>query len=402
MLGFLSLAARTAPSLWIGLRPVIGLTALALILLLQLGLYSSAQQSAKDRRKDGLDYRRSAATLLDAERLRSSVSDTLAAKRAFVLSHDEGFAAPLASMHSAELRVLKRLGSESAVDRGSDQRLARLRRSLNAFDSYVAKQIALERSGGHETAVANTPAGHGDKLKGRVVEAIDAVVIAEEQKLAIRRQSLENSIRRSERFRSLLFAPSLLLGLIAFAAAIVLLRARRRLHEAYRRMELLAATDPLTGLLNLRAFFEQVEQLRRPGFAPSPRFAFAIIDIDHFKSVNDRFGHAAGDAALQVIAATLRQVTRADDVVGRIGGEEFALAMPGFDPEGARAACERLRDAVARTPIKLENGVTLLVTVSVGLASTAGGLPSEVLMRRADTALYAAKDTGRNRVQLAA
>jgi len=126
------------------------------------------------------------------------------------------------------------------------------------------------------------------------------------------------------------------------------------------------------------------------------------LDVDHFKSVNDRYGHASGDRALRLIADSLRVNTRVFDSVARYGGEEFVVVMPGTGPAEAAAAAERLRLAVEAIKFNATAGLQMPLTVSIGVAcsSIAEGSP-EALLQAADTALYDAKRNGRNRVAMA-
>jgi diguanylate cyclase (GGDEF)-like protein/PAS domain S-box-containing protein len=156
--------------------------------------------------------------------------------------------------------------------------------------------------------------------------------------------------------------------------------------------------DHLTGVGNRRAFFEAADlELTRNRRQPRPT-ALVLIDADHFKAVNDRHGHPAGDAVLrqfgQLLAATFRQV----DIVARVGGEEFAVLLPSSTLEGALAVAERLRSLVERQTVPVDGG-HIGYTISVGVAACEGeSLSLEALMKRADGALYAAKAAGRNRV----
>jgi diguanylate cyclase (GGDEF)-like protein len=123
-----------------------------------------------------------------------------------------------------------------------------------------------------------------------------------------------------------------------------------------------------------------------------------MLDLDHFKDVNDAHGHRAGDRVLQQLARTCLEVLRTVDVVGRVGGEEFAILLPETAREGAVEVAERLREAVGRAEVAREEGVPLRVTVSIGVSTLSGAANLDTLMSQADTALYDAKHAGRNRV----
>ena len=154
-----------------------------------------------------------------------------------------------------------------------------------------------------------------------------------------------------------------------------------------------AATDPLTGLLNRRSLEEQVAFLAEDG----TDFAVVAGDLDHFKELNDRFGHAAGDRALRVFADTLRSVLRPEDLAARVGGEEFVLVLPHCPAEGAVGIAERIRNDLAR--VSARGGSPF--TVSFGVAAGGPAVPFDEALRDADQALYEAKETGRDRVALA-
>jgi len=172
-----------------------------------------------------------------------------------------------------------------------------------------------------------------------------------------------------------------------------------------RRMELelreMATTDFLTGLPNRRHFMARLElELARIQRLETQRAAVLMLDLDYFKSVNDRFGHATGDMMLTHIAELMRQELRKIDVAARVGGEEFAIILPGADLAAAEAFAERLRLKVAQTPLVREAQL-IPMTISVGIAAL-GGADVEAALRCADLALYRAKEAGRNRVEVAA
>ena len=160
-----------------------------------------------------------------------------------------------------------------------------------------------------------------------------------------------------------------------------------------------ASTDPLTGMFNRRGFAEASSRMiEREAFAGRPVTAL-IFDIDHFKGINDRFGHAAGDEILKLFAIGVVNTLRLSDLSGRVGGEEFAALLPCSLEEG-KIAAERVREAFANSGIAVEDG-PVDTTVSIGVAGGPAGTELEVLLAAADTALYQAKRTGRNRVEAA-
>lgn len=156
----------------------------------------------------------------------------------------------------------------------------------------------------------------------------------------------------------------------------------------------LSVTDPLTGLLNRRYIEERLsEEINRSDRSGEP-LSFLMIDVDEFKSYNDRFGHPAGDEALRVVGSILRQNLRGADVAVRYGGEEFSVLLPNTNTEEAEAIAERIRSHIARTEFPKRQ-----VTVSIGVASRLNGIQSvKDLISAADKALFRAKETGRNLV----
>jgi diguanylate cyclase (GGDEF)-like protein len=160
-----------------------------------------------------------------------------------------------------------------------------------------------------------------------------------------------------------------------------------------------AMTDPLTGLFNRRAFFEAAHRLIAQQARKGEVVSVLGFDLDHFKSINDRFGHATGDDALRLFAATASGSMRATDVIGRLGGEEFVAILPSPAPEAAIVG-ERVRGAFEAAGIEI-SGHRIAATVSIGVASaTPGDASLDALLARADAALYRAKTNGRNRVEI--
>ncbi|HEY6556160.1 MAG TPA: diguanylate cyclase [Polyangiaceae bacterium] len=166
--------------------------------------------------------------------------------------------------------------------------------------------------------------------------------------------------------------------------------------ELEQQLRELATRDPLTGLWNRRQFMELAEREVKRVSRAEARLALCTLDADHFKRVNDAHGHAAGDRMLIAIARAAESVLRGSDVLARVGGEEFHVLLPDTDADGAEAVAERMRHAIAAVNVT-ENGCTIRPTVSIGVAVHRAGDDIESLMRRADDALYRAKQQGRNR-----
>jgi len=189
-----------------------------------------------------------------------------------------------------------------------------------------------------------------------------------------------------------------LIGGLVLGVAGGLWAGRASLAAELRRVAQLARVDALTGLLNRRAFDEHLPKLQAVALRYGQVYSLILIDLDHFKSLNDRAGHPAGDAALRQIAAALNDQVREADRVFRVGGDEFAVLCPCTGAVGAAVLAERLRVVVATLPIQN-------VRFSAGIAETGG--PSAVtnnmqsdIMRRADAALMISKRAGGDRVQM--
>lgn len=169
---------------------------------------------------------------------------------------------------------------------------------------------------------------------------------------------------------------------------------QQELLEVNQRLAVLATTDELTGLKNRRTFQELLTRMIELfGKAGSPPVSLLLIDIDHFKQINDTNGHPAGDSVLQGVAQVLEANSRETDVVARYGGEEFAMILPKTDGACALHVAERLRRAVETA--RWEVGA---VTISIGVATLHPGEDGNSLLQRADQGLYASKQAGRNRV----
>jgi diguanylate cyclase (GGDEF)-like protein len=193
---------------------------------------------------------------------------------------------------------------------------------------------------------------------------------------------------------SVLSAESLLFPIsISF---ILLAMAKERTELSHKNA---AKVDPLTGLPNRRSFLQDAEELRSMRIALGQSIAVLMIDLDHFKSINDRYGHSVGDRVLQIFAVTARESLKSFDLIGRLGGEEFAVVIADGNYDNALAIAERIRIDFAEAAAVIEgNGVG--ATASIGVALIGRSADEVSLLGEADRALYRAKDRGRNRVEI--
>ena len=194
--------------------------------------------------------------------------------------------------------------------------------------------------------------------------------------------------RRPETLRSLVTSDPLLFAYVTVSTLVAFTLYGAWLGHKDDRLAALADRDPLTGLLNRRAFLERLEEERRRAARHPAPISLLLLDVDHLKELNDNGGHDAGDAALIAVAAAIRISCRSIDVGARWGGDEFAVLLPSASIEAARAVARRIQETVRVRG----------TTVSVGIASTGADLAGVEVLRAADLSLYEAKRAGRDRI----
>jgi len=168
----------------------------------------------------------------------------------------------------------------------------------------------------------------------------------------------------------------------------------QELGEAYEALRLQSRTDGLTGVLTRSAFMEDLERMSQLGVSGVVLF----LDLDHFKQINDRYGHAAGDEALRLTGGILSRYERQSDLVGRLGGEEFSLFQSGLPLEEMHARCEEIRAEIASVVLYAVSGSRVQISASIGACHCPSGFDPSERLKAADENLYQAKTLGRNRV----
>ncbi|RYD57502.1 MAG: diguanylate cyclase [Sphingomonadales bacterium] len=340
--------------------------------------------------------------MLVAEQLRSAANETLRGERGYLITGDPQFLQPyrdgrrMAVQHIAELRELTQ---DNPAQRGS---IAALEPQVKRFVDVLDRSVDLMQQGKGDEAVAIVKGGSGRREIAALLDIISRIESEERRLLAERDAVNSQAAWRSELAEYALATVGLIFLLVVAWAGYTASRARMSTLEMQEQLRIAATTDEMTGLLNRRAFLAALDtEIVRSRRSGSP-LAIALIDLDHFKSVNDRFGHSGGDEVLRKFAETARDSMRVSDVIGRLGGEEFGVLMPDTDQVQSGIAGERLRDAIERRRVILSTGGLVPVTVSVGVAHLTAEEGRDRLIARADEALYDAKHSGRNRTRLAA
>lgn len=304
------------------------------------------------------------------------------------------------SVIAGEVRALASSGSFDKLGAGLGSFLTNL---------IHVRFVALQPAQGHAVVLGRAEAAKEIEVEARAalgLEAAAPLVFSEEQSAGVEplgSPPLVLPVRFGDQLqgkiavgsgRRLVGEDERLLSLVAAE-----LGGPMRMAALVGEAQRLAATDALTALLNRRAFAEIVERDVSLAHRHGWPLSVLLLDIDHFKEVNDKYGHAVGDDVLSSVAATLSQTVRKSDLVARWGGEEFVVALSHTAVSGARVMAERLRRRIAETRVDLKRGSSLAATASIGVASLSPGDSLEDLVARADRAMYTAKSKGRNRVE---
>ncbi len=393
------LASPSAVSRWRSNLVLVSLISLAMMVVASLAV---SRQSAAERERSVAWVVHTHEVLDATARLRQAAASALDAEQTYLLTQD---AAPLASYRTALAEIagtLAWLNRKVAYDPAQLERLARIEGRLDYHTGTIAHVLTLAGDGRPDEALALAMADETRAGTRLVLSEIEAFEEVERRLLVSRQAARARSAMASERYEVLLAGA----GLILLGVGVFAVRALRdllaRLRFVQTELERTSNTDDLTGLANRRealtALGRQMAAERRHGRPLS----LAILDIDHFKQVNDTFGHPAGDEVLRRVAHLAIEIMREQDLVGRLGGEEFVIILPDTDARAAMIACDRLRREIAASALRLEDGRTLSITLSVGIAQMEPGHVQQTLIARADDALYRAKAAGRDRVLLAA
>ena len=374
----------------------------ALLAVLLAGASYSAFRSSQDRSAARERQIHTLEVLLEADNMRTATLQQVRGERGFLLTGEARFLEPYEEGRKVAAASYEKLLLLTRDNPEQQQRLANMRDEFATLNTVFSAMIEQERTGRHEEAIFYVRRGNGKDAIDAILKEIDGLIAVERALLDERSELAQVRAQSNERYQYGLAAVGLLLLFLSLTATLFVRRAFAAEHEARRELQRFASTDALTTLPNRRSFIEALgRSIARAEADPERDLSLAIFDIDHFKRINDRFGHPAGDEVIREVATRALSALRKRDLVGRIGGEEFAVILPRADIETARIACERMREAIAGAPVVHGNSI-IPFTASIGIAEFEPGDDIDHLMARADAALYDAKTGGRNQVRLAA
>lgn len=373
--------------------------ALGLIVAVVIGMTLA---TAAERREADRWHTHTFEVLLASGKLETAINLTLRGERGYLLTGDLEFREPYDTGRAEALEQVRTLRTLARDNPVQSRNVVEIERHLGIYLDEIGYLVRLQADGRHDEAVRIVRTGIGRRYINRALAAVERFE-AEEFRLLAQRRAIQ--ARSESRHQVLMYV----LAGLGTLLIVLLLVALRRASGAFRlavelatELQVQATTDTLTGLPNRRHLLDALEKEVVRAKRTGRPLAFALLDLDKFKAINDTHGHPSGDAVLRSVADVLKRVCRGGDLVGRFGGEEFAMLMPETSREEAEIACERIRKAIAKRTVAYPTGAFGRVTVSTGVAVFASEEKSNQFVARADTALYQAKQDGRNVVRLAA
>lgn len=372
---------------------------LAVIVMAAVGF---ARQAVRERDIAAEWEMHTVQVLDETAQLRVATVDAMRGERGYLLVRDPAFLDPYREGVEAVTSGIGRLEQMTASDPRQQERLAHIQGRLDYHMGIIGTMIALADAGRRDEAIERIARGEGGNAVDLILAELDEFEQVERRLLAQRKAEREKMASAAELFETLLGIAGIALLGVGVWSAIALRHAIEREEAIRGELERCAMTDELTGLANRRETLATLARMMAGDRRHGRPLSLAILDIDHFKRVNDTFGHPAGDEVIRRVGEIATQVMREQDLVGRLGGEEFVVILPDTDAARALTACDRLRAAIAGTAMVIETGQALSITLSAGIAQMEPGDDLVRLIARADEALYAAKTAGRDRVLLAA
>jgi diguanylate cyclase (GGDEF)-like protein len=379
---------------WLGFGALAGLALLLVVMTLNAVTAARARKQAEEWQVHTLNV------LLATEEARSGVNAALRGERGFLITGDPRFLVAYRDGRAEALRTARLLDTLTRDNPHQAQHIRAFRHMLGHYLAVLERTIVLTSRGDGPDAVTIVRRGLGRREVEALLAMLDQVEREERELLASRAVANKRAGQWLDRADVALYGTAGILLLITVGVGVSAVATRRKIEAVTAQLRWAAATDELTGLPNRRCFLKACDDALAPD--DDRPVSLALIDIDHFKRINDQFGHQAGDEVLRSFATTASAALPPEAVLGRLGGEEFGLLLPGLDHAAAGIAAERVRDAVSRHTLALDSVAAVTLTISIGVARRLPGEARDRLISRADAALYQAKKAGRNRTRLAA
>jgi diguanylate cyclase (GGDEF)-like protein len=375
---------------------------IALLGTLLVGSSLVAWQSSRKQQEMAVAYTQAAKILRTAHALKIASRDVLRGERGFLLTGSAAYLAPYIDGRDALAQSVEDLSHAARGNEDSAGAVRDLRISLSDYLKQLGTVVALARGGDRERAMELVRhVGANDGLTA-IDKNVDGIIETERQHMRSLSSHAAVVTATLLRFIYLMSGAGLCLLVLAVLSAVALRRSFAR-ERVYRdELQKRADTDELTGVANRRQLLSVLDKRIAEARLHGTSLSFAMFDLDNFKRVNDTYGHAVGDRAIRHVVRTALRMVRVNDLVGRLGGEEFGIILPKADQNNAFLVCERLRQRLRENGMPLDEEQQLRLTISSGIACLTDEDDAASLIERADKALYTAKRDGRDQVRLAA
>jgi diguanylate cyclase (GGDEF)-like protein len=373
---------------------------IALLGTLLVGSSLVAWQTSREQQRMAVANVDTVKILRAAAALKLASLNALRGERGFLLTGDAAYLEPYLEGRNDLAENLDTLSVLTHGDLGAAD--DELRGAVSNYLKQLGTAVALTRGGHRDRAIAMTRhTGAGDGIAA-IDRHVDGIIEAERVRLRSLTAHAGSVTATLLRFIYLMSAAGLCLLVLAVLSAVALRRSFARERNYRDELQKRADTDELTGVANRRQLLTVLERRILEARAAGAPLSFALFDLDNFKRVNDTYGHAVGDRAIRHVVRTALRMVRVNDLIGRLGGEEFGIILPKAAEDNAFTVCERLRKRLRDEGMPLDEEQKLWVTISSGIACLRDEDDAASLIERADQALYTAKRDGRDQVRLAA
>lgn len=367
-----------------------------------LGSSLFAWQSSREQQDVVVAYAETSKILRTAATVKIATRDALRGERGFLLTGDATYLTPYLAGRNNLAQSLDEL---SLAARGMDESADAVRQLRISVADYLTKlgtAVALARGGERERAIEVVRHGTMDEGLAMIDKHIDGIIETERVHMSSLKRHANKVITTLLRFIYLMSAAGIFLLVLAVTSAMALRRSFARERDHRDELQKRADTDELTGVANRRQLLSVLDKRIAEARLNGTPLSFAMFDLDKFKRVNDTYGHAVGDRAIRHVVRTALRMVRVNDLIGRLGGEEFGIILPKADETNAFTVCDRLRKRLRDEGMPLDEQQKLWLTISSGIACLTNEDDAASLIERADKALYTAKRDGRDQVRLAA